>query len=342
MALYLLRHYLLCLMQAILRTLENGEDYRITEDTVSVSMIADDLHPTIRKRYDAMCDQMFRDAEIAPLPELLAHRISPIRRNELLTLLWPLHFRLFKLVCTTLQPEGPFHPLDAYFRNREKRPLRLQASFDALNDWDAKHQEKPELVEAMTEKFYSVVEQTNFIRDYNAMDQQHGPAWNVIASSFPEVYLNSLENLSYGDWYTACFVAEPTQAAMWSIYGDSHRGACLKFKTTTLPSGTQALTLKHANAIDGTGTVQYEYGPQPFQEVRYADRSLIFQRRSGSSSRFLNLSSCSSLLIGRKNLRICVPLSTSRFSNSLICWYRADQTFFCTRSWTRTVKTSSY
>jgi hypothetical protein len=259
-------------MQAILRTLENGEGNRIMEDTVPVRMIADDLHPTIRKLYDAMCDQMFRDVEIAALPELLAHRISPIRSNELLTLLWPLHFRLFKLVCTTLQPEGPFHPLDAYFRNREDRPLRLQASFDALNDWDAKHQEKPEFVEAMTEKFCSVVEQTNFIRDYNAMDQQHGPAWNVIASSFPEVYLNSLENLSYGEWYTACFVAEPTQAAMWSIYGDSHRGACLKFKTTILPSGTQALTLKHANAIDGTGTVGYKYGTQPFQEVRYADR----------------------------------------------------------------------
>jgi hypothetical protein len=187
----------------------------------------------------------------------------------LLTLLLPLHFRLLKLVCTTLQPERPFHSLDAYFRSREDKPLRLQQSFAALNDFDARHGESPELVEAMTEKFYSAIEQTNFIRAYNGMEQQHGPAWNVIASSFPEVYLNSLENLSYGDWYTACFVAEPTQAAMWSIYGDSHRGACLKFKTTALPSGTLALVLKHANAIDGTGTVKYEYSPQPFQEVRY-------------------------------------------------------------------------
>ena len=59
---------------------------------------------------------------------------------------------------------------------------------------------------------------------------------------------------------------------MWSIYGDNHRGACLKFKTTTLTSGPQALMLKTANAIDDTGTVQYQYSPQPFQQVRYADR----------------------------------------------------------------------
>jgi hypothetical protein len=258
-------------LQAILRTLEHGEEYRVTEDTLPVEMIADDLRPEVSKLYDTMCDQMFSDAEMSQLPELLSQRTSPIRRNELLTLLWPLHFRLFKIVCTTLQPEGPIHAIDAYFRNREERPLHLQQSFTALNAFDAKDHEEPEVVEAMTEAFCRTVEQTNFIRDFNGMDQQHGPAWNVIASSFPEVYLNSLENLAYGTWYTACFVAEPTQAAMWSIYGDSHRGACLKFRTT-LVSGVQALMLKTANAIDDTGTVQYQYSPQPFQQVRYAER----------------------------------------------------------------------
>jgi hypothetical protein len=270
-----LRHYVLCLMQAILRTLEHGADYRVTEDTLPVGMIGDDLHPEVRKLYDAMCEKMFLDTELAPLPELLAQRISPIRRNELLSLLWPIHFQLFKLVCTTLQPEGPFHPLDAFFRERGERPLRLKESFAALNDYDTKHWEKPELVEAMTEKFISAIEQTNFIRDYNGMSHQHGPAWNVIASTFPEVYLNSLENLSYGDWYTACFVAEPTQASMWGHYGDSHRGVCLKFRTSVLPSGEPALTLNRLTGVGGSVAASkplYQFTPQPLHEVRYADR----------------------------------------------------------------------
>jgi Protein of unknown function (DUF2971) len=268
-----LRHYVLCLMQAILRTLEHGDEYQVTDDTLSAGMIDDDLQPEIRKLYDAMCEKMFSDAELSPLPGLLADRISPIRRKELLTLLWPLHFKLFKLVCAILQPESPVHPIDAMFRERPDRPLRLKESFAALNEMDTKHQAKPELLEAMTEKFFSVIKQTKFILDYNGMSHKHGPAWEVIASTFPEVYLNSLESLSYGDWYTACFVAEPTQAAMWSIYGDSHRGVCLKFKTTAiLPSGTDGLALNRANAIDGAGNLRYEYSPQPFQEVRYADR----------------------------------------------------------------------
>ena len=54
-------------------------------------------------------------------------------------------------------------------------------------------------------------------------------------------------------------------------YGDSHRGVCLKFKTTNLPGGESALVLRQVNAIDGTDTFKYDYSPQPFQ-VLYADR----------------------------------------------------------------------
>jgi hypothetical protein len=127
----------------------------------------------------------------------------------------------------------------------------------------------------MTAKSVSVIEQTTFIRDYSGMSQKYGPAWNVIASTFPEVYLNSLEGLSYGDWYTACFVADPFQASMWGHYGDSHRGVCLKFTTSALPSGEQALRLNRVNGISGPAheaTRISQYQGQPLYEVQYADR----------------------------------------------------------------------
>ena len=133
-----LRHYVLCLMQAILLTLEHGDGYNISEDTLPAGMIDDDLHPEVRKLFDAMCDKMLSDGELALLPELLEQRASPIRRNELLSLLWPIHFHLFKLVCTILQPEAPFHPLDAFFREREHRSLRLKESFaaESVNEYE--------------------------------------------------------------------------------------------------------------------------------------------------------------------------------------------------------------
>ena len=55
-----LRHYVLCLLQAILRTLEHGEEYRVTEDTLPVQMIADDLQADVLKVYHSMCDRIFQ------------------------------------------------------------------------------------------------------------------------------------------------------------------------------------------------------------------------------------------------------------------------------------------
>lgn len=97
----------------------------------------------------------------------------------------------------------------------------------------------------------------------------------VISSTFPNVYLHSLEYLSFGDWYTACFVADPSQASMWGYYGDSHRGACLKFKTTTLPEGEPALRLNRQIGIGGPPHAPehiFAYSPQPLQQVHYANR----------------------------------------------------------------------
>lgn len=127
----------------------------------------------------------------------------------------------------------------------------------------------------MTAKLVNTVMQTIFMREYNGAFISHGVAWNRIASSFPELYLNALERLLYFDWYTACFVADPAQAAMWSNYGDGHRGVCLKFKTSSLPSGRPALTLQHIVGLSGTqNKVQpvRDFRPVELHKVQYKDR----------------------------------------------------------------------
>jgi hypothetical protein len=240
----LLRHYLLCLMQAVRLTTEHGPDYQVTAESVPAWMIDKDLHPEVRKVFDVLCTRFFGDPELAELPTLLAERNAPMRCNEFLSLLWPVHFRILTLVCTTLSPDEPIHPIDAYFRERPERPLRLKESFAALDQMDIARADSADIVEAMTSKVVSGIVQTTFIGEFNGASQSHGAAWNVIATTFPEIYLNALEKLLYFDWYTACFVAEPTQAAMWAHYGDRHRGMCLKFKTSTLSSGKPTLTLR--------------------------------------------------------------------------------------------------
>jgi hypothetical protein len=270
-----LRHYVLCLMQTILQALENKEGHVVTPENLPIRMIPEELHPEVASIFHAICAKMLADPELSELPGLLEARVSPIRRNELLSVLFPVHFRLFTLICTSLQPDAPFHPIDAFFRERGARPLRLKESFAALNEWDTTNPGNPDIVEAMTAKSISAIEQTTFLRDYTGISQQHGPVWRVIGSTFPDVYLLSLEYLSFGDWYTACFVASPSHASMWGYYGDGHRGACLKFKTTTLPEGEPALRLNRQIGIGGPPHAPeriFAYSPQPLQQVHYANR----------------------------------------------------------------------
>jgi hypothetical protein len=266
-----LRHYVLCLMQTILQTLENEEGYLVTSESLPIRMIPEELHPEVASIFHAICAKMFADPELSELPGLLEARVSPIRRNELLSVLFPVHFRLFTLICTSLQPDAPFHPIDANFRNRVAIPLRLKESFAAQNMLETTNPSNPDIVEAMTAKFMNAIDQTTFLQDYKGISQQHGPVWRVIASTFPNVYLLSLEYLLYRDWYTACFVAKPSQASMWGYYGDSHRGACLKFKTTTLPEGEPALRLIRQIGIGGSQHPP-ERSSQPLQQVHYANR----------------------------------------------------------------------
>jgi len=48
--------------------------------------------------------------------------------------------------------------------------------------------------------------------------------------SFPKKYLAQLEKSIYPDWYSASFLLECSDSAIWGHYGDKHKGVCLKFK----------------------------------------------------------------------------------------------------------------
>jgi hypothetical protein len=77
----------------------------------------------------------------------------------------------------------------------------VKGSIAALNAVEEKRADGAKIVETMTARAHSAIEQTTFIREYNGASQQHGAAWNVIASTLPEVYVNALEKLLYCDWY---------------------------------------------------------------------------------------------------------------------------------------------
>jgi hypothetical protein len=72
-----------------------------------------------------------------------------------------------------------------------------------------------------------------------------------VLCDFPAHYVSGLESLLYSDWFTACFVEEATNAAMWGVYGDSHQGVALRFRTQDV-AGQPALVLNRVTGFAGS------------------------------------------------------------------------------------------
>jgi hypothetical protein len=271
----LLKHYLLCLMQFVLTAIERGPNHQFAHHDMPVLLTEGELATSSRSLFQGICAQFFENEEVAQLPALLAARTSSIRRNELFSLLFFLHFRALRVTCTAISPQEPLCLIDEFLRTKQDSPFRFQHYFAAQKALDEKHSNSADMAEEMNSRAASLVMQTILIRDYAGSSRHHGPAWNAISSAFPEVYVNQLERLLYCDWFTACFVAKPTHAAMWGNYGDGHRGVCLKFRTRSNAAGKPSLMLRTtvgAKGANGKITPISNDVSHELHEVRYAGR----------------------------------------------------------------------
>ncbi len=116
-------------------------------------------------------------------------------------------------------------------------------------------------------------EEIDLKRNYRALPQ---PAFKVIdflLRSFPDGYISALQRLIHPSWYTASFVTNPTNASMWGVYGDAHRGICLKFQSSLNSEGHAELDLYRVNSwrSDGNRTeAMRAYVKHAFYKVDYS------------------------------------------------------------------------
>jgi hypothetical protein len=270
-----LRHYLLCLMEAVLFVIKNGPDRVFAEGEIFTFQTGDVLSPSDAVTYHDICDRFFHNDEVAKLPSFLEARISSMRRNELFCTLSFLHFYAFKTVCTGISPNGPLCDPDEYLRLREDPPFRFQEFFDTQGRVDQQYGASTAITEQMTRQAINALAQCNLIRAYTGAARNHGPAWDAIYSGFPERYIRQLEKLLYNDWYAACCIFNPANAAMWGNYGDAHRGVCLKFKTHKNTAGVQSIVLWQKTGISSVRGVLKDIYGEVFHEltkVTYQER----------------------------------------------------------------------
>lgn len=264
----LIRHYLFNLMQVTSTAFVMGEDFTPDMCAPFVHQTEHDLpQAPIRDIYAEACKEFFGH----PAPELLVTALSArareVRRNELQFYLRLIHPLATRSVLTALAKRR----LVSIQASRELDTL-IDAMEGNLNSLLRAYKQAGDLSDVIFSASEELTSQLSLINEFeNPVTPDRRPLLFVL-QDFTNYYVTSLERLLYPDWHVACFVADPTNSAMWGGYGDSHRGACLKFRAKGDGQGGRTLDLYRANGWSGgrDGIVaHYAYVPHRFEQVRY-------------------------------------------------------------------------
>lgn len=219
-----LRHYARCLTIAAGIARLMGDDLSVPRcfDHVYASLHAPPT-PAHRDACNAVADAFMQLPHIAALAQDLGRREDPVRPDELGYILRGIHLDALKLAARN--PLSGFSKEAAFHETLEQAspaaPFRLRTTAFGVphaSVREALHEESTRI--ALQMRLVSLLERSG--RANQAM-----PTFLLI--DFPYNYIAALDRLLYPDWSVACFTASPANAAMWGIYADGHKGACLKF-----------------------------------------------------------------------------------------------------------------
>jgi hypothetical protein len=273
----LIKNYLLSLQIAIMMGTLMGDDY--TEDTFPIIVFASDTilpTPMAQATHRKICSLFFSDSEVATIPDLLAARGHPIRREELTFYLRGLHGRAMFCIIQVMRADGRLPSSSAApslpdaFSKAQPVTHTLLALKQKETDQDPEKEFSGRMF-AISGQMFRQTELVNYLQASTAKERM----WQMICAGYPERYVRRLNDLIYSDWYAACFVANHNQAAMWGNYGDSHKGVCLKFRATTSADGSAFLKLRRIVAWhSGPAGPSTSLGdaPHPFMKIRYVDK----------------------------------------------------------------------
>jgi hypothetical protein len=263
----LLRHYLVCLLKTISIALIAGNDFK---SAISRGLIFGDLPDApIKNTYERICAAFFANCDLERLPQLIADCNYPFRRDDLEFILLAIHgiaftliFRIFREDKIIPQAESP--PLDLPASETTVDALKRTLTTIATNkdglDADA--------LRGLFSATAHVARQSILIR-YLSDSDISSRAWHSIFYSFPEWYVDHIGDLVFPDWYAACFVADPTHAAMWGNYADGHKGVCLHFRAEPNANGQPMLKIRGLRGVSGS---------QKGMVMNYGDLALTFDK----------------------------------------------------------------
>ncbi|MGE0998702.1 DUF2971 domain-containing protein, partial [Bacillus sp. Gnz1/3] len=261
-----LKHYLLCLEHVILLARLKNKNETITKRDIPI--FKGEMHlPTdiYRERIQKINEQFFSDSFVQSYMQFIMKNPNKIYIEELYVHLKVLSGRALNAIFT-IDIQSGFIP------NSENTQLRRKEkgqNFDLANVWDELNTKSDSNVdyEELIEYLHDALKSWD---NELLLKYKDSPKLQSINIEFPQMYLDSVVELTYPEGYVACFMDNCSNSSIWGTYGNNHTGVCLKFKMNS--EANPMLPLK---TIIGYGSGGNHYGYRDF-ELKPIEYSLDF------------------------------------------------------------------
>ncbi|MEJ0052067.1 MAG: DUF2971 domain-containing protein [Methylovirgula sp.] len=264
----LFRHYVLCLLQSTFLMAVAGKEFTPEMASKIIFHTPNDLpEAPIRKLYASAYEKFFAHSSIPVLIDALASPGKSMRRDELAFYLRLVHSFALSIILELFADRGA--QLVTSATGLAELADKTMRSIPRILDV---HAPVGDLASALYFINNNMQQQLALIHDLNNEVPDDKRPWLFVARDYPSQYVTDLEQLLYPDWHAACFVTDPTGAAMWGHYGDGHKGICLKFKAKSGHNDEPCLDLYRVNSWSGdeNGMVpHYNFVLHPFEAVDY-------------------------------------------------------------------------
>lgn len=250
-----LKHYLLCLEHVILLSGLIDENETITKKDIPIFISEVDLPTDIyKKRVQEINKQFFSDGFVQSYIQFITKNPNKIYLEEMYVHLKVLSRRALEAILEIGVQSGVIPNSGNTQTKRKEKNFNL----DLANVWDElkgktdSHMFYGKLIEY----FYEMLK----IGDSELLlKYKDSPKLQSIYIEFPQIYLDSVVELTYPDGYVACFMDNCSNSSIWGTYGNNHTGVCLKFKMNDETNPMLPLKIKIGNEME-----RYNYGYRDF------------------------------------------------------------------------------
>jgi Protein of unknown function (DUF2971) len=200
--------------------------------------------------------RFFGNAQVTDYVGKIADPTEKIPRAELQFHLQALHLIALDSIVAVQESRGKVLA-------KTRRPDALQPLLEKLAQAD--FTQRPE---GLFDVMALTTSQVALVQKYSQAADATAENGNFLVLDFPGEYLKAIEWLVFPNWYTACFMSECHNSAVWGHYGGYHGGVCLIFSADER-EGVSCLPL---NGIIGMSTHGPARGAQQmkFWPVEYA------------------------------------------------------------------------